>query len=253
MPAGEDLLWRVEMACRAAWPAVEEREFGGWQLRFTDDATRRTGSLNPLPGARMPDDALLDVAEYFYGERGHTTFLRLPDFLGLHDEALVRRGYSEEAPTRTLYLPKIEVVDRSGTNIDMTGIEIADRVTPDWLAARVAIAGGSADRLAATLALISAPALFALRREEGRMVSIAYGVIVDGLLVLEAVATDPAARGRGHGRAMLTALMAAASECGARDAALQVVADNAPARALYTRLGFSSDLYGYIYYRQPTG
>ena len=247
MSVSHDLLWRVEMACRAAWPAVEEHEVGGWQLRFTDDATRRTGSLNPLPGAQTPDDAMLDAAETFYGERGHTAFLRMPDFLGLGDEALVRRGYIAEALTRTLYLPRIEAVGEILKNI-----EITDRVTPDWLAARVAMAGGSADGFAATLSLIRHPALFALLREEGRAVSVAYGVIVDGLLVLEAVATNPAVRGRGHARTMLTALAAEAAKRGARDAALQVVADNAPARALYTRLGFAEDLYGYVYHRQPS-
>ena len=246
MPADDDLLWRVERACRAAWPAVEERQVGGWQLRFTDDATRRTGSLNPLPGAQTPDDALLDAAETFYGERGHAAFLRMPDFLGLGDEALVRRGYIVEGPTRTLYLPRIEAVGETPENI-----EITDRVTPDWLAARVAIAGGSADRFAATLSLIRHPALFAALRDEGRVVSLAYGVIVDGLLVLEAVATHPDCRGRGHAGAMLAALIMKASKLCARDAALQVLADNAPAWALYARLGFAEDLYGYVYYRQP--
>ena len=88
-------------------------------------------------------------------------------------------------------------------------------------------------------------------KQDGQVVSIAYGVILDGCLVLEAVATDPECRGRGHARKMLRSLMARARDEGAREAALQVVAENAPALALYAKLGFTEDLYGYAYYRQP--
>lgn len=246
MTGDADLLWRVEMACREAWPAAEEYDIGGWRLRFTDDATRRTGSLNPLPGAAAPDGALLVEAEAFYGKRGHPAFVRLPDFLGLSDAAMLGRGYMREAPTRTLYASAIVAGDDNPANV-----EITETVSPDWLAARVRIAGGSPEAFAATLALINTPTLLALLRESDEVISVAYGVIVDGLLVVEAVATDPAFRGRGHARRMLSALMAEASRNGARDAVLQVVADNAPAIALYARLGFSEDLYGYSYYRQP--
>ena len=225
---------------------MEEHEAGGWLFRFTDDATRRTGSLNPLPGAEAPDDALLAEAEEFYGKRGHPAFVRLPDFLELSDTTMLARGYTRDAPKRSLYAPAIEAAKETPSTV-----EITERVNPDWLAARVAIAGGTIERFAATLALISAPALFALLRDEDRVVSVAYGVVVDGLLVLEAVATAPEFRGRGHARAMLSTLMAKASHNGARDAALQVVADHAPALRLYARMGFSEDLYGYAYYQQP--
>ncbi|WP_158285718.1 GNAT family N-acetyltransferase [Pseudohoeflea suaedae] len=245
MSRNDDLLWRVEMACRAAWPAAEEYESGGWQFRFTDDATRRTGSLNPLPGAEAPDAALLAEAEAYYAERGYPAFVRLPDFLGLDDRAMLARGYGREGPTRTLYTPLIDAETASAD------IELTDRMTDDWLSARTRMAGGSAQSLAATLKLITAPACFSLSRDKGEVVSIAYGVVLDGCLVLEAVATDPRFRGRGHARAMLAALMSRARAQGARDAALQVVAGNEPALSLYGRLGFAEDLYGYCYYRQP--
>lgn len=245
MSRNDDLLWRVEMACRAAWPAVEERESRNWQFRFTDDVTRRTGSLNPLPGAAAPDGKLLAEAEAFYAERGYPAFVRLPDFLGLDDNVMLAHGYIREAPTLTLYAPAI---DGEETSAD---IKISNRVSSDWLDARVRFAGGSAERFAATLSLISAPAFFSTLKQDGQVVSIAYGVILDGCLVLEAVATDPERQGRGHARKMLRSLMARARDEGAREAALQVVAENAPALALYSKLGFTEDLYGYAYYRQP--
>ncbi len=62
-------------------------------------------------------------------------------------------------------------------------------------------------------------------------------VELPGLWVLGGIFTDPGHRGRGFGRAATQSLIASAQRVGA-DSALYVRADNAPARSLYSRLGF---------------
>jgi ribosomal protein S18 acetylase RimI-like enzyme len=86
-------------------------------------------------------------------------------------------------------------------------------------------------------------------RREGRIVSGAYAVLSDGWLCLEAVATDPAWRGRGLAAAAVSALAAWGSRQGARACALQVSEDNDGALKLYRRLGFGQTLYRYHYRR----
>jgi ribosomal protein S18 acetylase RimI-like enzyme len=64
--------------------------------------------------------------------------------------------------------------------------------------------------------------------------------------------TDPAFRRQGLARKAVLAVLAwAYSRCGATGACLSVVADNAPAVALYEALGFSREVYRYHYRRQP--
>ncbi len=53
------------------------------------------------------------------------------------------------------------------------------------------------------------------------------------------IAVHPRARGRGHGAALLDELLARAAARGAERVMLEVRADNAPARALYERRGFT--------------
>ncbi|MGT2480134.1 GNAT family N-acetyltransferase [Methylobacterium oryzae CBMB20] len=67
------------------------------------------------------------------------------------------------------------------------------------------------------------------------------------LMVIEAVATPEPLRGRGHARRAVGALLGWGRAAGARAACLQVVAANAPARALYRTLGFERELYRYHY------
>ncbi len=65
------------------------------------------------------------------------------------------------------------------------------------------------------------------------------------------IATDEPVRGQGHGRQLILSALKWARLRGAREAWLQVGADNGPALGLYRSLGFS-DVYHY-HYRRPPG
>ncbi|GGD95649.1 hypothetical protein GCM10011390_13000 [Aureimonas endophytica] len=100
-----------------------------------------------------------------------------------------------------------------------------------------------------SLAGIVLPKAFAARRVEGRLASIAYGVLHRGFLGLEAVGTEPQAQRQGHARHVLAGLMDWAGGQGGERACLSVLAENAPALALYRSLGFTRDVYRYHYRR----
>jgi ribosomal-protein-alanine N-acetyltransferase len=55
---------------------------------------------------------------------------------------------------------------------------------------------------------------------------------------LVTIAVEPAERGTGNGRHLLTALLAQAQAAGVQRVVLEVAQDNGPAFALYQRLGF---------------
>lgn len=63
----------------------------------------------------------------------------------------------------------------------------------------------------------------------------------DGSLYIDFLGVDPAARGRGLGRALIAAAVTRAARDGAPSAALTVRAGNLRARALYDSLGFTEE------------
>ncbi|ABD53779.1 GNAT family N-acetyltransferase [Jannaschia sp. CCS1] len=67
------------------------------------------------------------------------------------------------------------------------------------------------------------------------------------------IIVDPALRGQGHGRALLGQALLAAQKGGAETVFLEVDAENAPARALYTRAGFIQTGTRKGYYTHKTG
>lgn len=98
-------------------------------------------------------------------------------------------------------------------------------------------------------AYIVPPRAFVACRHGGEIASVAYGVVHRELLVIESVATAPHARGKGLARRVVEGLMSWGSTLGAGGACLQVLAENTPALAVYTALGFDRELYRYHYRR----
>lgn len=245
---GDELNWRVERACREAWPAASEQVVDGWLLRRSGGRIRRTNSVNPLPGGRAEPMAVLAAAEAFYAGHGQQPLFRVPEIAGEMEAILDSHGYGREGRTIHLFA-------------DIDGLEgqadpqVAVRPAPgeDWFQARFRMSGyDEVERrvFREMTGLIAGDRAFVSLEQAGSVVAIAFGVIRDGLLVLEAVETDGNFRQQGLGRRTVGSLVGWARRAGAEAACLQVVADNTPARALYASLGFRRELYGYHYRRK---
>jgi len=245
----DDLNWRVEQACREGWPAAMEAVTDGWLLRRSGGRIRRTNSANPLRIQRGAPDKAIDAAEAFYVGYGQTPLFRVPDIAGELEATLDKRGYQAEGGTIHLYSGIDDMPDISDGDITVSP-------TPgeDWLAARFRMeAYDEADRrvFREMTGLISGDRAFVSCERDNEIAALAYGVIRDGLLVVESVETDARFRQQGLGRKTVGGLIDWARRAGASAACLQVVADNKPARALYASLGFSRELYRYHYRRKP--
>ncbi|KQU23764.1 hypothetical protein ASG63_03810 [Methylobacterium sp. Leaf94] len=244
-----DRAWAVEEACRNARPSPLEIGLGGWILRASGGPTRRTNSLNPLRGWRDDPARIVAEAETLYRNLGRPLIVRVPDLAPEMDVLLDGLGYRSEGEACTLFA-ELPPDDRDGAE----GVALDNAPDAAWLAARAACEGVVSEVALRTyrdsIACLILPRMFARRIEADRTVAVAYGVLHRGILVFESVATHPSHRRAGHARSLILALMAWARREGATGACLQVVAENAPARALYAGLGFSRSLYGYRYRRR---
>jgi RimJ/RimL family protein N-acetyltransferase len=206
--------------------------------------SRRANSANPSGAHARLTEAGIEGIEAVYRKLGQRTLVRLPSMLGeAPDRLLEGRGWAAEGDTLTLIGP-LEGPVPAGE------VELSILPSPEWLETLNRINGREGERAAvfdAVLALIDVPAAYAAVRREGRIVSAGYAAASDGWLCLEAVATDPQWRGRGLAGEMIAALMAWGTQQEARAVGLQVQADNAPAQALYRRLGIAHELYRYRY------
>jgi ribosomal protein S18 acetylase RimI-like enzyme len=243
------LAWRAEEACRRAWPSAWEIILDHWLIRHAGGATRRTNSVNPLRAEAADPIGVINRARAIYHAQGQATIFRVLSIVPDLEAPLERLGFVAEGHTCTLFVER-----QNFLQVDMSHTELTVEPSRGWLEAKnrmTPLSQGDRIIYEQMHGLISSPKAFAATRSEGRIVAVAYGVIHDGLLVLESVVTDAAERGKDFGARTVGSLMAWAARTGADAACLQVVVDNTPARALYHKLGFRTEISRYHYRREP--
>ena len=238
-----------------AWPALHQVLLDGWLLRFSRGFTRRANSVTPVYPALRPASAKVRYCENLYAQQRLRTYFRLTTIADPEplDVLLAGRGYQRRDPTLVLHVPlharAFDAVPGFApaplggflaTYGELSGM------TPGDADATGGDVGAAKELHAIVLKSIRADTVFGIVTENGVAVACGMAVIEQDLAGLFDIVTHPAYRRRGHGAALVRSLLAHAAAKGASRGYLQVLADNAPARALYQRLGFSV-LYEYWY------
>ncbi len=248
--AAKLIVCRLEAHAVEAWPAtVTERVDGGWVLRATPglDRGRSNHALTPcrsLSESEIPD-AIARV-EAFASRHEIPAGIQVSP-LSLHgalQAELDRRGWGTRWPVLVLSASRSpEVWSDPGLDASMVR---ADHATPEWLAAWARCEPGRdvAAHARTVFPRLAGRATFA-RLEDDAAVGIA--VEADGLVGLFCLAVDPARRRAGLGTGLVRVLLAGSA---AEVAYLQVEEHNAPAVALYERLGFG-EAYRYCHRVAP--
>ncbi|MFJ7342155.1 GNAT family N-acetyltransferase [Streptomyces sp. NPDC101110] len=233
-----------------AWRPVESERLGEWELRSASGFTRRANSVLPLGAPGVPLDEALVAVRRWYGERGLPAYVQTATGAEGTQELLCaeleRRGWVREV-TAELWIGPLAPIADAG---DPDGVVLSREAGAGWLA-RYRRKGVSE---VALRVLASGPSVWFATvpgAVEGAPPAAIGRCVVDGRWAgFAAVEVDPALRRQGLATAVMAALARRALDEGASAAWLQVEADNAGARALYTGMGFAAH-HAYHHYRAP--
>jgi GNAT superfamily N-acetyltransferase len=234
------------------WRAAETASLGDWLLRAAGGFTGRANSALAVGDPGVPLDEAVDRVQQWYDARALPPRIQLPDRAapaGLAD-VLDQRGWAAAWPTHVM-TAELGPVLRALPTSDVE-VRLDDHLDDAWLAAYRPDEGraGLSEDVVRDVLTNHPDVVFASVREGDRGVAIAR-VAVDGrwagLSCVEVVGD----RRRG-GLATLVSGEALrwAVRRGARRAYLQVTVDNAAARSLYERMGFT--VHHDYAYRLPT-
>ena len=265
------LLQRIEDSSLNASAPPQQRWLDGWIVRYCPGKAKRARCINAVALGRRSAQAKLVECEALFQQAGLPLVVRITPFTqpaGL-DAELARQGWPLFDDTRVMVLADLEgrtggadlIRQTDATDQTARTVEMAPPgLPPGWSET----AEGALDFACAVGALRGSSALEVdshAQRLQGSPVPYTGLVWRDGAGAVQAcgqfardadlvglydIFTAPAARGRGLARALCARLLALARDEGARTAYLQVDAADAPARAVYTRLGFQ-DAYSYHY------
>jgi ribosomal protein S18 acetylase RimI-like enzyme len=239
----------IERLADTAWPAAERVALGPWHLRAGAGVTRRTNSVftaghDDLRRAEL--ERLVEAAERFYAGRGLPAIFQISAATGARDldTLLAARGYALNAPSE-VWTAAVGQVQRP-TIADRLIMQAEDPSTA-WFDVAFAQDGPERRRVHEEIAWRSPrPRVFVSAITDGRLAACAMAVGGGGQTGLFCMMTRPEYRRRGLAGALLGDVATWAA--GQKDAGvyLQVMADNAPAKALYRAAGFERR-YGYHY------
>ncbi|OLP62153.1 GNAT family N-acetyltransferase [Xaviernesmea oryzae] len=239
---------RLEAVGFRAWPAEQAIYDGSWLIRLTRaHPSKRLNSLNPLdPGDRRDIAGRLKAAGKRFAAAGRPLTIRMtplapPELLDhLHGEGFERFDES--------IVMSADLSQGAGEGLDQLPLRDINR----FIDARLAISGEPESLRAGLCSILAAikpeTGLFLLQSAD-RPSAVALAVLDGELIGLEQVAVAEAERGQGLGKAVVQSALRWGHLHGARMAWLAVGAANAPALALYRKLGFS-EVYRYAYFRE---
>jgi ribosomal protein S18 acetylase RimI-like enzyme len=240
----------MQRVAQAGWPPFETESLGEWELRASGGLTDRANSVRVTGDPGVPLDLALAQVSAWYAERGLPPILQLPE-PSLWDAALEHLGW---APARRTTLRTVSTADlRAACGPLPVGVQTELSVEPTEEVLRFVepsldpvglarILGAPAERVFVTMrdaggGLLAAGRASGAASPAGRWAGIT------------SVAVAEHARRRGLGTAVMGELARWASVQGAPSTYMQVMAANAPAIALYDRLGFA--LHHAYCYRSP--
>lgn len=236
----------LERVMAQGWSPVERAGLGNWVLRASSGFTARGNSVLAVGDPTLPLPGAVDFVERWYAARQLPARFHVDLPAGSSDPAavgedplgaeLVSRGYTPVQPTLTMTgasagIPALEA--------DSEPVKIDAGLTLDWLGAYArqrAIRPGVTEQL-----LTGSPSqLFASTGPGPAHTAVARMTVYPGWAGLDALWVDPDHRRRGLGGSIVKAIATLARDHRMPSMMLQVEVGNAPAIALYERLGFTT-------------
>jgi ribosomal protein S18 acetylase RimI-like enzyme len=225
----------LELVAARGWRALEEAPLGDWLLRAGGGFTGRANSVLVVGDPGMPMHHAVRAVAHWYDERGLQPCAQLPGVQSrAAGAAFAAAGWDRDEEVLVLTAPL--------ASPEPAGVPVALADAPDdaWLTG-YRYRGSPLPPVAVEVLTNAEHAVFASVRLDpapAPLAAVARGVLTDGWLGVTAVTVAEEHRRRGLATAVMAALQGWAAARGGHSVYLQVVASNAPARALYRRAGF---------------
>ncbi len=229
-----------------AWPALETVLYDGWVLRFNGGYTRRANSINPLYPSTLDVDTKITYCSRLYTSRNLRPVYKITHQVNPSDldAVLSDHEYRREAETSVQTL-----VIAAGGHENGRRVKISEVVDDQWVRRFMSmnqVPDNNFRIIASMLHRIAAPKCFAGIVREGKNIACGIGVVENHRVGLFDIVVDPRYRQQGIGTQMVSGILDWARSRGVTSAYLQVMIDNAPAMAMYKKIGFN-EAYRYWY------
>jgi ribosomal protein S18 acetylase RimI-like enzyme len=220
---------RLMAAVEVTWPPAKFCQIGPWLLRRGDGGGQRVSaaSTTDQTAALAPAEAAMRAWDQ------PPLFRITPDQIDL-DRRLADAGYAVKDPVAFYAAPVASLADGRDETVKVFRV-----ASPLAIIDEIWMNGGIGPGRRAVMTRPTGPRMTLLARSGDRSVGVAFVAIDNDVAMIHAIEVSPEHRRKGGGAILIRGAASFAAEHGAAWLTLAVTEANAPARALYEKLGMA--------------
>lgn len=242
---------QIEDMSLNAWPSHKMELYDGWILRFSYFYTHRTNSVEQFGTSTLTWREKIPYCESVYHRLGTPAIFKIsplvsPDF----DYVLENRGYTVQHITNVM---TVRLADAE-LNFTYADVNFCSNIPDEWIQSLFDLKGTTnpihRKVVPSMYHAILKETICAFIQKDGHIIATGLGILDRDYIGIYAIHVKENFRRSGYARQICTGLLKEGMKKGARNAYLQVVKGNDPARSLYESLGFRQ-FYTYWFRVQP--
>lgn len=225
-----------------AWPSHQMQVYDGWILRFSYFYTHRTNCVEQIGPSLLSLEEKVPYCEKVYQRWQTPCIFKITPICdpGL-DFFLEKRGYEIQHHT-TVMVRSLEDFPLTYDFPSDVPLRVENQVGYQWIEGLFSLkktTNITHRRIVPSMyAAIPKDEIAVSVVKDQRIVAMGLGILDRDYVGIYAIHVDEAFRKRGYASSVVRTILNEAKRQGAKRAYLQVVTDNAPAKALYRKLGF---------------
>ena len=227
----------IELMLMRTWPALDEKRYDGWILRFSEGYTKRSNCINPLYESYFELEEKYEYCKKIYEEKKLPIVYKIIDteVSIVVDEFLKNKGLEKRD------MVTVKEIELTNVNYNLKNINVSWGFNKEWYDFYVKenkLNKQEENIFKELLQKNDKNNMYVYKLEENEIIAVAMGVVEKNKIGIFNVYVKDTYRKKGYATEILEGLLVEARKINVEKAYLQVMETNEKALNLYRKMGF---------------
>lgn len=227
----------IELMMMRSWPALEEKTYDGWIMRFSEGYTKRANSINPMYESYFDLEEKYEYCRKLYEEKKLSMIFKIMESDNFKDVD----NFLENKGLQKRELVIIKEIDIEEINYNIEKINISwgfDKKWFDFFSLENKLSSKEEKILKKILDKNTDNNIYFSKEIKGEIVACGMAVVEEVRIGIFNIFVKESKRKKGYATEIIKAILVEARKINIRKGYLQVINNNEHAIKLYKKMGF---------------